>query len=96
MIVAGGIRYIHVMADVTGAETRGIGIIAHELQHAIEVAKAPDVRDDRHLALLFERAHLQFGCAGECFETRAALNVQYQVIAELKATKAPSMLASRR
>ena len=96
MTVAGGIRYIRVMADVTGAETRGIAIIAHELQHAVEVANAPEVLDDRSLALLFERAHLQFGCAGECFETQAAIDVEYTVIAELKAAKGPSTLASSR
>lgn len=94
--VAGATRYIHVKVDTRGAEIRAIAIIAHELQHAVEVARAPDVRDDQSLTLMFERVNFKFGCAGGCFETKAAIDVEYGVIAELKATRAPSMMASRR
>jgi hypothetical protein len=94
--IAGPMRYLHVKVDIKGSDIRAIGNIAHELQHAVEVAQATDVRDDRSLTLLFERTHFLFGCAGDCFETKAAIDVEDDVIAELKATKPPSTLASGR
>ena len=93
--VAGPYRYLHVMVDLLGAEDRIIGVVAHELQHAVEVAEAPDVRDDRSLTRLFARAHINFYCGEDCFETRAAIDVQYDVIGELKVSHQPSSLASR-
>jgi hypothetical protein len=95
MTVAGSFRYLHVMVDLRGAETRVVSIIAHELQHAVEVAEAPDVSDDRSLTRLFSRAHINFHCGEDCFETQAAIDVQYNVIGEMALNHRPSSLASR-
>lgn len=93
--VAGPFRYLHVMVDLLGADDRVIGVIAHELQHAVEVADAPEVRSDSSLTRLFARVHISFHCGEDCFETQAATDVQYDVIGELKVSRPPSTLASR-
>jgi hypothetical protein len=95
MVVAEPFRYLHVMVDLLGADHRVVSVIAHELQHAVEVAEAPDVRDDRALTRLFARAHINFHCGEDCFETQAAIDVQYDVINELDRNRAPTSLASR-
>jgi hypothetical protein len=95
VVVAEPFRYLHVMVGFFGADDRIIAVIAHELQHAVEVADAPEVRDDRSLRLLFSRSHINFHCGEDCFETDAAIDVQYKVTGELAANRPPSKLASR-
>jgi hypothetical protein len=93
--MAGSFRYLHVMVDLRGAENRILSVIAHELQHAVEVAEAPDVSDDRSLTRLFSRSRINFHCGEDCFETQAAMDVQYTVIGELTLNHRPSSMASR-
>jgi hypothetical protein len=98
MTVAGGMRYLHVVVDTKGAEDRLIPLIAHELQHAVEVADAQDVRDSEGLVRMFERLAVKFGCesgAGECFETKAARDVEAAVLHELKLAKQAPAVAAR-
>jgi hypothetical protein len=56
--------------------------LAHELQHAIEVAKAPRVRDARALAELYGR--IGWSHAVDRYETTAARAVAQRVRAELR------------
>jgi hypothetical protein len=83
---AGLFRYIRVNVETRSADDQVISIVAHELEHATEVAEASDVRDDVALLRLFQRAAVGRGCdAGrECYETRAAREVQQVVRAELR------------
>ncbi len=57
--------------------------LAHELQHAVEIASAPDVRDADGVIRLYKR----IGDPGQhglhSFETVAAIDVRNQVLAEL-------------
>jgi hypothetical protein len=63
-----------------------VPLLAHELQHAVEVAQAPEVRDTRSVEQLFERLAITFGCGGTtCSETQAAKDVETKVSMELKA-----------
>ena len=58
-----------------------IALLGHELQHALEVAAAPEVRDSKGLAALYRR----IGWEGQKdrFETAAARSVGNQVRAQL-------------
>src|SRR5262245_32432931 len=49
VIVAGAYRYVRVAVDVNGANGRLVPLLAHELQHAVEVAQDPNARDERSL-----------------------------------------------
>jgi hypothetical protein len=86
IVVAGGVRYLRITIDAQGAERRIIAVLAHELQHAVEVAGDQTVRDSESADRLFERLAIKFGCGGtECVETQAAKDVEAAVGSELKA-----------
>jgi hypothetical protein len=82
----GGWRYVRVAVEVQGANRRVIALLAHELQHAVEVARAPQVHDAASLREAFSRQAVKFGCGGECYETQAAKDVEWTVNKELGAT----------
>jgi hypothetical protein len=83
VVSRGGQRYLRIGLGARGSERRIIGILAHELQHAVEIARAPDVRDAGSLQKFFSRVSLAFGCAGTCYETQEAKDVQRLVDDEL-------------
>jgi hypothetical protein len=56
---AGGYRYVVVRLARIASRERQIAIMAHELQHAVEIADAPDVIDDASL----EREYRRIGYA---------------------------------
>lgn len=81
---ANGLRYLHIAVDSRGAEARVIGLIAHELQHALEVARTPEVGRLRHIDEFFASIADQ-GCrSAKCFETSAAVGVQEAMLRELR------------
>jgi hypothetical protein len=83
--VTGSYRYVHVAIETQGSEGRLIPLLAHELQHAVEVAQAPDARDPESLERLFSRLAVKFGCDGtSCSETQGAKDVEHLVSEELK------------
>ena len=85
VISAGGYRYLHIAINVRGGDVRVLALLAHELQHAIEVAENPDAGDARHVDALFRRLASRAGCAiASCSETDAAIKVQNLVDSELK------------
>ena len=80
-------RYLRIAVDIAGTKHHLVSLLAHELQHAVEVAQAPDARDAQSLERLFSRLAVGFGCGGSgCFETRAAKAIQKIVRAELATT----------
>jgi hypothetical protein len=82
---AGAFRYLHIAIDTHGADGRLIPLLAHELQHAVEVAQSPDARDAESLEKVFSRLTIPFGCGGTtCVETQAAKDIEYIVSEELK------------
>jgi len=83
--VADSYRYLHIAIETHGASGRLVPLLAHELQHAIEVAQDQNARDERTLQQLFERLAINFGCGGTtCLETQAAKDVENLVLNELK------------
>ena len=84
VVLSGGYRYVHIFVDFELAQNRLIETIAHELQHAIEFAQAPDVRTNDAMRELFQR--LDSGrCVRGCTETDAAIAIQKAVARELRA-----------
>jgi hypothetical protein len=88
VVVAGPMRYIKIALNMRGGDERLIALVAHELQHAVEVAEASEVRDSESMVRLFARSTIPFVCSGSCFETQAALDVQEAVLAELRTPQA--------
>jgi hypothetical protein len=82
----GQYRYLRIAVEIAGSERRLVSLLAHELQHAVEVARAPDARDTESVRLLFGRLAVAFGCGGtSCLETQAARDVENIVRMELVA-----------
>jgi hypothetical protein len=89
IVAQGGYRYLRIVIEMQGSQGRLIPLLAHELQHALEIARSPAALDARRMQEVFERRDV--GCGGStCFETLAALEVQSIVDKELKAPKASS------
>jgi hypothetical protein len=82
IVVAGGRRYLHIAIETLGTDRHIVARLGHELQHAVEVAQAPEVRDAAGLERLFSRLDVRSICK-TCFETAAALKVQAAIEAEL-------------
>ena len=75
------VRFLHVTIDLSLAPHRRVTILAHELQHVLEVANAPDVRDAAGMQQLFERIGHRLG--RQQYETSAATDVERAVDREL-------------
>jgi hypothetical protein len=80
----GGTRYLWIVISAPRDRVRLIGVLAHELQHALEVAQRPEVRTGDQMRQLFE--HIGFQCPGASYETHAAVNIERLVVEELLAT----------
>jgi len=79
-------RYLRIAVDFQGAPNRVIALLAHELQHAVEVAQVPEARDGESLEKLFSRLAIPGGCGGStCYETQASKDVECAVGDELRA-----------
>ena len=89
IVTAGNHRYLKVVVNRELARDRLTGVLAHELQHAREVADAADVRSGAAMRALFER--LDSGMCvliRNCTETDAAVRLQATVLDELNAARA--------
>jgi hypothetical protein len=82
VLSTGGRRYIHIVLDATLDHDELIAIIAHELQHAVEVALASDVNSDKAIRKLFERLDSGEGRFGTT-ETSSAREIHDIVLREL-------------
>jgi hypothetical protein len=87
-------RLLRVRIRIPGAQSDLMTVLGHELQHTLELAAAPQVRDEATL-----RAHyLQIGYArmqDGYYETEAALETGRRVAVEVGAARATGLLASR-
>lgn len=81
---AGSIRYLRVIVTLKQIQRELIAHMGHELRHAIEIAGAAGVVDNRSLRRLYEGRASQ-SCGRPCgFETEAAVRTQAFVRAELR------------
>jgi hypothetical protein len=84
----GSVRYVRVSIAPHLTSHALVAMIGHELQHAVEIARAPEVTDQAGIARLYGR--IGFPCAKPLrFDTLAAIRVLTQVLGELR--HAPSL-----
>ncbi len=77
-----GVRFLRIVVRAAGRpDDEVIAWLGHELQHAVEIATAPDVRDDDGVRRLYGR--IGFTSRSTC-ETEAAEQVWARVIAEVR------------
>jgi hypothetical protein len=78
---AGGVRYVVVKIDWRAIGPHRIATLGHELQHALEVASAPQVRDVRTFAAFYREIGWRTG--GGKYETDLARETGRRVELEL-------------
>jgi hypothetical protein len=83
VVSTGPVRFLRIDINARVAPGDRVPLLAHELQHAVELAEAPDVRDDDGLRRLYRRIGSTH--APDLFETTAAQRVERQVRRELSA-----------
>jgi hypothetical protein len=83
IVSSGGFRYLRVHLNITGPARSIVPILAHELQHVVEVAHAREVRDSESVARLFGTLATRRGCGSNCFETQEAIDVERMVKIEM-------------
>ncbi|MGE3840526.1 MAG: hypothetical protein AB7I50_02960 [Vicinamibacterales bacterium] len=76
-----GGRYVMAVVTREGGPNRRIGVIAHELQHALEIGREPDVGRTRSVHDLFKRIGAPTG-ARNSYETTEAIAVESTVRSE--------------
>jgi hypothetical protein len=88
----GGVRYVAVRLRPLGSSVREVAMLAHELQHAVEIAERSSIVDDESL----KREYLRIGhprpwiLQGTAFDTRAAIDAGHQVYREVASIVRPS------
>jgi len=82
-----GLRYVRVDIDCTLSPRRQIALLAHELQHALEIGQRTDILDAEGMESLYEEIGFQSSDNGshKSYETEAAKAVQRAVDDELGA-----------
>ena len=81
-----GARFLRISINARTAPWDRVPLLAHELQHAVEIADAGDVRDDEDVRRLYSK--VGFGSGADQFETSAAREMEWRVRTEL-ARRAP-------
>jgi hypothetical protein len=80
--VAHGFRYVRIQIALRGSPEDSVAVLGHELQHAVEVADAPEVQDQDGIARLYERIGTSSG--SHVFDTVAAQEMGRTVRRELR------------
>jgi hypothetical protein len=83
-----GCRHVRVCVRRPGLDTEQIAWLGHELWHAVELAGAPEVRD-QPAVLRFYRRIGTTGTSGTTAETAKAQEVWTKVLYEARATGRP-------
>lgn len=87
MSASGGVRYLLVRLKPKRLDA-AIAALAHELQHAAEIAAIPSIVDERSLAREYERiGYRSHAPPGLGFDTKAAVEIGRHVAAELMALR---------
>jgi hypothetical protein len=76
-----GQRYLRIQIAAPSRGNELISLVGHELQHALEVAESPGVRDEPSLIALYEA--IGHGSRGHRYDTMAAQNAGRRVRLEL-------------
>jgi hypothetical protein len=85
MSSGGGMRYVMIGIACARVDRERVAILAHELQHAIEIAGSPSIVDQDSLAAQYRRIGFMSDgfTPGKGYDTRAAIDTGRRVWLEL-------------
>jgi hypothetical protein len=87
IVAEGEYRYLRIIVNPRGTDERLITVIAHELQHAIEIAATPAVGRSQTVEEWLAANGFLAGCHLGCYETMEAINIQETVRRELRSSR---------
>lgn len=84
-----GVRYLCITLNVPGPEAELIAALAHELQHAVEVASAPEITDCASMIRYYEThgQRMAGGAYCTCEAQKTTEVVRYELAANLGARR---------
>ena len=85
----GGVRYVRIEVVADRDDGRMVALVGHELQHAVEVADAPRVRDSKALGMLY-RGMLEKAFGGTHYDSVAARVAEERVKSEVAGFRGPA------
>jgi len=82
----GSVRFVEIRAGPVKNQQQLIGVLAHELQHVLEIIQHPDVVDAQSLRQLYRRIGFFSGRSGiqERWETSQARDTEWIVLREAR------------
>jgi hypothetical protein len=88
VVAVGRYRYLRIAIDIRGPNSHVVPLLAHELQHAIEIADAPEARDAQGVEDVFRRLNGITGRGDSPYslETEAAIDIERAVRREFLAS----------
>jgi hypothetical protein len=84
---SGGARFVRITLDTTLPVTMRAALLGHELQHALEVARASWVHDQDSFAALYRSIGHAVGARGMHYDTLEARRVGRRVMREMAAER---------
>lgn len=91
----GGVRYVRIEVVADRDAARMVALVGHELQHAVEVADTPRVRDSQSLGMLY-RGLFENALGGAHYDSVAARVTENRVRNEIAAFRGPAASAGVR
>jgi hypothetical protein len=84
----GGRRYVRVRIRRQDSRDNQVAVLGHELQHAVEIAGAPEVIDQPSMATFYAREGTDHSYGKrERFDTQAAIDCGRDVLSELSGVR---------
>ena len=77
-----GHRYVRIQISLRGSTEDSIALLGHELQHAVEIADAAEVRDEKGMEALYARIGVRGGA--HVYDTLAAREMGRRIRRELQ------------
>jgi hypothetical protein len=84
--VVGNTRFLRIIVEPGTGGAEQLALLGHELQHALEIARAPNIRSADDVSSLFQRIGRSPHCPQgmpACYETSEALAIGDAVLAEV-------------
>lgn len=98
IVASGSYRYLRVFIDIGGRPHARVPVLAHELQHAVEVSRVREVHDAEGVERLFSSLAVPHGCGeSRCYDTQEGTDTERLVRIEMSPRgRASVVLLTRR
>jgi hypothetical protein len=83
IVESGGYRFVRITINVAGVSDGAVALLGHELQHAVEIADDPAVRDEASYTGLYRAIGYPSCLRRRCYDTEDAVNAGRRVLREM-------------